>query len=164
MTKKILIITVVVALIFTNSIIIKKELILRNGLDVVLKLAPVDPRSLMQGDYMALNYEIGTKLNYLETKEFANGKIILNLDKNRVGTIEALYKKQKLINNQILLKYQKRSLSLSFATNAYFFQERTGETYEDAEYGQFKVDKSGNAILTGLLDENFNLIGEESRH
>ena len=35
-----------------------KEEILKNGKLVLLKLAPVDPRSLMQGDYMILNYEI----------------------------------------------------------------------------------------------------------
>ena len=31
---------------------------LATGKPVVLKIAPVDPRSLMQGDYMVLNYAI----------------------------------------------------------------------------------------------------------
>ena len=34
------------------------EDVLATGKPVVLKIAPVDPRSLMQGDYMVLNYAI----------------------------------------------------------------------------------------------------------
>lgn len=161
MTKKIIIGTAIVILIFTNSLILQKELILRNGQDVVLKLAPVDPRSLMQGDYVALRYEIETQLNFLEIKEFASGKLVLTLDKNRVATVEKLYKGDKPEKDQVLLKYKKRSASIIFATNGYFFQEGTGVTYEDAVYGFFKVDKRGNAILTGLLDKDFNLIINE---
>lgn len=156
MTKKIIIGTAIIILVFTNYLILQKELILRKGQDVVLKLAPVDPRSLMQGDYMALRYEIETQLNLLEIKEFASGKLVLTLDKNGVATVEKLYKGDPPGNNQVLLKYKKRSASIIFATNGYFFQEGTGETYEDAEYGLFKVDKRGNAILTGLLDKDFN--------
>ncbi|MCQ9617884.1 GDYXXLXY domain-containing protein [Paenalcaligenes niemegkensis] len=41
-----------------NVDIWSKERLLREGQRVVLELAPVDPRSLMQGDYMALRYQI----------------------------------------------------------------------------------------------------------
>ncbi|MFX7329222.1 GDYXXLXY domain-containing protein, partial [Acinetobacter baumannii] len=34
----------------------QKEMLLKEGQLVLLPLAPVDPRSLMQGDYMALRY------------------------------------------------------------------------------------------------------------
>lgn len=34
------------------------EDVLATGKPIVLKIAPVDPRSLMQGDYMVLNYAI----------------------------------------------------------------------------------------------------------
>lgn len=34
------------------------ETLLRQGRTVYLELAPVDPRSLMQGDYMALSYQL----------------------------------------------------------------------------------------------------------
>ncbi|WP_337266928.1 GDYXXLXY domain-containing protein [Oryzifoliimicrobium ureilyticus] len=34
--------------------------ILRNGAEVVLKAAPVDPRDLLRGDYVVLSYDIST--------------------------------------------------------------------------------------------------------
>ena len=36
-----------------------KEFTLQTGTDVVLQTVPVDPRSLLQGDYVILRYEIG---------------------------------------------------------------------------------------------------------
>ena len=38
-----------------NGAILKKQAVVESGERVVLKLAPVDPRSLMQGDYMILS-------------------------------------------------------------------------------------------------------------
>ncbi|KAA0891152.1 GDYXXLXY domain-containing protein [Pusillimonas sp. ANT_WB101] len=45
-----------------NATIYQKEQILAHGERVVLELAPVDPRSLMQGDYMALRFGVAQKL------------------------------------------------------------------------------------------------------
>ncbi|MFD0701266.1 GDYXXLXY domain-containing protein [Myroides pelagicus] len=39
----------------------EKEKIVKQGQLVLLELAPVDPRSLMQGDYMRLNYAISQR-------------------------------------------------------------------------------------------------------
>ncbi len=36
---------------------------LTDGQLILLELAPVDPRSLMQGDYMRLNYDISNNIN-----------------------------------------------------------------------------------------------------
>lgn len=33
--------------------------VLRNGTEILLKTAPVDPRDLLRGDYVILNYDIG---------------------------------------------------------------------------------------------------------
>ena len=43
--------------------IVAKERIKTNGERIFLALAPVDPRSLMQGDYMALRFEIATHIS-----------------------------------------------------------------------------------------------------
>ena len=45
------------ALVVVNHGIVKRERILAEGHPLLLELAPVDPRSLMQGDYMRLAYE-----------------------------------------------------------------------------------------------------------
>ena len=46
-----------------NFSIYQQEQQLANGDIVVFDLAPVDPRSLMQGDYMALNYQITNQID-----------------------------------------------------------------------------------------------------
>jgi len=50
-----------------------------------------------------------------------------------------------------------KSLSPSgqFVLPRYYFQNGTAQTFEDAEYGIFKINPSGRAILVGLADENF---------
>jgi uncharacterized membrane-anchored protein len=41
-------------------------------------------------------------------------------------------------------------------TNAYFFEEGTAARYENARYGEFRLDReSGEAVLTGLIDAQF---------
>ena len=55
-------VTLLIALGFVNYAIFQKEELIENGQPVFLRLAPVDPRSLIQGDYMALGYEIAAKL------------------------------------------------------------------------------------------------------
>ncbi len=40
------------------GLIIQHEWHLRNSQSIFVKLAPVDPRSILQGDYMALNYQL----------------------------------------------------------------------------------------------------------
>src|SRR5690606_17741733 len=45
-----------------NYAIHGKERVIRNGEVVFLELAPVDPRSLMQGDYMALRFQLAADI------------------------------------------------------------------------------------------------------
>ena len=41
-----------------NAGIWQKETLIANGRPIYIELAPVDPRSLMQGDYMALAFPL----------------------------------------------------------------------------------------------------------
>lgn len=58
-----LVAAIVVALLqtaFLGYMIESRASILRNGVDVVLKTVPVDPRDLLRGDYVILSYDIST--------------------------------------------------------------------------------------------------------
>ncbi|CAN7518367.1 GDYXXLXY domain-containing protein [Pararhizobium sp. LjRoot255] len=62
-TLRPLIAAIVVALLqtaFLGYMIESRASILRNGIDVVLKTVPVDPRDLLRGDYVILAYDIST--------------------------------------------------------------------------------------------------------
>lgn len=54
----VILLNLVLLLGFFNWSVVQKEETLAKGRLVLLELAPVDPRSLMQGDYMRLNYAI----------------------------------------------------------------------------------------------------------
>ena len=56
MTKPLLLGGLVVILAAANWAIASRERLISSGEVVYLELAPVDPRSLMQGDYMSLRY------------------------------------------------------------------------------------------------------------
>ena len=56
------IVGLIVVLVGVNLGIKKYETHLATAEKVLLQLAPVDPRSLMQGDYMALNYAISEQI------------------------------------------------------------------------------------------------------
>lgn len=167
MSKKIAVLALVMILVLVNWFIYGKEKHLAEGSVVYLALAPVDPRSLMQGDYMDLRFELTRKLykalpdekesrGWRHKVAAGDGRVVVRLDERRIGSFRAVYKNQPLAENEILMRYRVRNGRIRFATNAYFFQEGQGECYESAQYGRFRVDKDGELLLTGLYDENLD--------
>ena len=62
MRKALVIAAGVLLLAAVNWGIYSRERLLASGRVVMLELAPVDPRSLMQGDYMALRFALAESL------------------------------------------------------------------------------------------------------
>jgi len=141
-----------------------KERQLVSGKVVYLELAPVDPRSLMQGDYMALRFKIandarsgmkrsdstGTFGFARQGLATADGRIVAALDERAVASFRRLDDGALLGVNEVLLRYRVREGDMKFATNAFFFQEGTAQRYEAARYGEFRVAADGELLLTGL--------------
>ena len=57
MRKRVLWVVLGMILVVANFSIAGKERVLREGQTVLLQLAPLDPRSLIQGDFMALRHQ-----------------------------------------------------------------------------------------------------------
>ncbi|MFT7412980.1 MAG: putative membrane-anchored protein [Paraglaciecola sp.] len=174
MQKIIAIATLILALLVVNWSIYKKEELLDNGKVVFLKLAPVDPRSLMQGDYMALRFEVanhirtGLKENGLMdsnefNKESIDGLIYVQLDEKNVasflGIVPQDITEEAIANKGIVLQFRLRKGQIKFATNAYFFEEGTGKKLEAAEYGEFRVNHNGELLLVTLRDKYLVKLG-----
>jgi len=138
---------------FNNSILQKEEL-LTDGQLVLLELAPVDPRSLMQGDYMRLNYEISNNINTDSISK--RGFCVVKLKENGLAEKVRIQEKRTPINvNEFLIEYTSREWrGINIGAESYFFQEGEAEKYEKAKYGGIKVDNKGNSLLVGLYDEN----------
>ncbi|MFT6254016.1 MAG: putative membrane-anchored protein [Granulosicoccus sp.] len=151
--------TMVIGLIAVNLTIYKKEQVLASGRIVLLELAPVDPRSLMQGDYMRLRFAITRKAFDLKAKEHnQDGYIIVSVNEHDVGRFIGMFQGEPLLEDQVKMQYRIRSNRVQFATNAFFFQEGTAQQYEQARYGEFRVATSGELLLNTLRDENYKVI------
>jgi len=157
-------------LVLVNLSIAGKERLLAEGRVVYLELAPVDPRSLMQGDYMALNYQVANEVTEaLPRKEKGadwrpdlinrDGRIVVALDERSVATFARREDDQPLAENEAYLRYRVRLGRLKFASNAFYFQEGQAGMYEGARYGKFRVDSAGELLLTALHGEDLEQLG-----
>lgn len=152
--RVIILINLLILIGFFNNSILQKEELLTDGQFVLLELAPVDPSSLMQGDYMRLNYDIS---NNIDTDSISKtGFYIVKLNKNGVAEKVRIQEKRTPINeNELLIKYNSRKWrGINIGAELYFFQEGEREKYEKAKYGGIKIDNKGNSLLIGLYDKN----------
>lgn len=139
---------------FFNYNTFQKERLLSNGQLILLELAPVDPRSLMQGDYMRLRYAISDNINSDSIPK--RGFCVVNLEENGIAKkVRIQENKTPINNNEFLIKYtSKEWRGINIGAESYFFQEGKANKYENAKYGGIKIDKQGNSLLIGLYDEN----------
>lgn len=151
-TRKLLMVAAgVLVLGAANLGILRREQLLQDGRVVFLELAPVDPRSLLQGDYMALNYRIANAaFAGRAARQRPDGFIVASLDARGVASFVRFADERPPMPGEVLLRYRIRGEQPKFATNAFFFQEGTGKRYERASYGEFRVAPNGDMILTGL--------------
>ncbi len=147
-------VTVAVVLVFVNHAIIGKERILREGTTMLLRLAPLDPRSLMQGDYMALRYAIADEVaRAARNAGISDGRVVVRLDESSEAHLVGIHDGKPLAQGQHLLRFRQRGDAVRLASDAYFFEEGRAERYAGARFGELKVDDGGDAVLVGLRDE-----------
>jgi uncharacterized membrane-anchored protein len=170
MRKLTVFVTFLIILALLNFTIFKREKHIETGTVVFLPLAPVDPRSLMQGDYMALNFAMSRDIyNALPKTEHHryfwrqevdgnDGFVVVSLDEKRVASFLSIYKDEPLQKNQMLLQYRVRAGKVKFATNAFFFEEGTGSSYDKAKFGEFRVNQKHELLLIDMYDENLTKV------
>lgn len=178
------IVGLLIILIVINLTIRKYENHLAMAEEVLLELAPVDPRSLLQGDYMVLNYAIAEPIiEAIEAQEIAQGNleyaetwytisqdglVVINKDVQGVGHFVRLVQhsasaNQPLAQDELLLQYRIRQGQLKIATNAFFFQEGQAEAFQQAKYGLFRLNQQGQPLLTHMVDAKFKVINPDQK-
>lgn len=145
-------------LIYFNSSISKKETILKDGKLILLALAPVDPRSLMQGDYMILRYALSEDLPVNDLPK--RGYCIVGMDS--LGVAHRLRFQEAstpIAEGEYALNYSSSSgWEVNIGAESYFFQEGEADKYDTAKYGGIKIDEKGNSLLIGLYDQDRKLL------
>jgi uncharacterized membrane-anchored protein len=149
-----------VVLIVANIGIYQKQQLIDSGRIVLLELAPVDPRSLMQGDYMALRFRAATDaFHSVDPEAIRDGRLVLAIDERNVGKFVRFDTGAPLGPQEVVIRYRVRGGTPKFATNAFFFQEGTGDLYTAARFGAFRVSPGGDAILVGMRNEKLEVLG-----
>jgi len=150
----------VLILIVANVGIYQKQVLVDSGRMVLLELAPVDPRSLMQGDYMALRFRVGDDaFGSVDRGTLSDGRLVLTVDERNVAKFTRFDSGGPLGPGEVLIRYRVRAGTPKFATNAFFFEEGTADAYARARFGEFRVSPSGDAILTRMRDEKLEVLG-----
>jgi uncharacterized membrane-anchored protein len=146
LTRAVIAAGAVLVLAAVNGSIYSKERVIREGELVYLSLAPVDPRSLMQGDYMALRFVVAEGVDPKRPER----TIPVEVDDRRVGRYAG-----RGVPDPLHISYRVRQGEVWLGTDAYFFEEGTAARYADARFGEFRVDRrSGDAVLVGLCNED----------
>lgn len=170
--------TLAAVLLVANGLIYQKENIVRHGQEMVLELAPVDPRSLMQGDYMSLSFTIFTHLDAMlntmpkdmreSVEEHKQLSALLTPNEQGVFGVRGIQlpdavqeqyyaqdaryaNKDNWPDTAVRLTLRKER-NWSLGTDAWFFPEGTSADFDRARYGRFKVGHRGEAVLTDMLD------------
>lgn len=137
------------------------ERILSHGRLIYVALAPVDPRSMIQGDYMAVAFDV----HRLPPAWELHGEfdVVATLDSRSVATIQSIAQPAaKVGNDEILLRVRtktNRSATRWFiGSDAWFFEEGQSERFAKARFGAFRIGSNGRPLLVGLTDENLHLL------
>lgn len=136
-----------------------KEQVIAQGQKIYLQLVPRDPRSLMQGDYMALNFEIpeAVALKLREQDDLGlghNALVVAQLDERGVAKVLRLAQEgEPMAAREIRLPLKRLKDGWTVVTDAYFFPEGLGEPFKHARFGEFRALPDGRALLVGLADE-----------
>jgi uncharacterized membrane-anchored protein len=134
--------------------IMQKESIIARGQPVYVELAPVDPRSLMQGDFMRLNFRVPPPAADLPvTGTVPRPRMVARRDARGVATLQRLHEAgTPLAADEMLLALTPKDGRWVLVTDAWFFREGDGERWARAKYGEFRVTPEGQALLVGMAD------------
>lgn len=159
MRRGLLVLFTLTVLAVLNGLVIHKEFIRRRGTRRYLRLAPVDPPSLIQGDFMRLRYEIagevGRRIGHALPP---SGHLVVGLDERGVTRFIRIHRGEPLGPGEHLLRYRDRG-GVWLGAEAFFFQEGESGLYAGARYGEPRVGRSGESVLVGLAGEHLEPLG-----
>jgi uncharacterized membrane-anchored protein len=148
------------ALAVPNALVVQKERLLASGTTMLLELAPVDPRSLIQGDYMSLDYAMARQIADSQQHWPSTGQIVVALDDLGVARLVRRHQDGAPLGpGEHLLTYRRRRGRVRVGTDAFHFQEGHARRYQGARYGELRVSPSGTSVLLGLRDSTRAALG-----
>ncbi|MDF2922731.1 MAG: hypothetical protein K0R57_1645 [Paenibacillaceae bacterium] len=138
--------------------IARNEGLLANGQVIKLQLVPLDPRSLLQGDYVHLSFTISrpdwSDAQFEPLNDKPKATLVLAPDAAGVYQLVRLHEEHiPLKEGEVLIRGKWDGYrQFQYGIEQYFIPEGTGlEVERTAQYAEVKVSASGDAILVRLL-------------
>ena len=143
---------IVLVLMVANGGIWQKENLIAHGQPLFVPLAPVDPRSLMQGDYMALRFALPNDVFPADIELTAGQRPHVVAKRDARGVAVALRQDPGtlLANDELRIELTPKNGRWVLVTDAWFFKEGEASRWVQAKYGEFRVGADGRALLVGL--------------
>ncbi|HLO78258.1 MAG TPA: GDYXXLXY domain-containing protein [Magnetospirillum sp.] len=120
--------------------------VLAEGRQVFLPLRPVDPRSLFQGDYMALNYD----WHVTQDLPHQGGPAALKLNADGVAVASRALAGSDIAADEVVVNVRQGRLNPKLAPDSFMFEEGTGRDWSSARFAEVRVFK-GTLVLVGLV-------------
>lgn len=121
-----------------------------NRYNAFRRTGTVDPRSLMQDDYMRLSF----RLDNIREDGSTVTALVGVLDERGIWTFNRPDNGTPLSAGEIKINLSGTSDHPIFVTDAWFFKDREARRWQGAGYGEFRVKPDGTAVLIGLRDKN----------
>ena len=156
-----------------------RDRLILTGKEILLELAPVDPLSLLQGQYMIINFALEREEIEVKDQEVnsdririnhnESARIVLRYNESGVASFNRFEDGQLLASNEMLLKikrstdrnyndgeFSKYFYRINVEQESFLFKENSEKKYETAKYGVFKVGPDGDFVLVDLADKDLN--------
>jgi uncharacterized membrane-anchored protein/uncharacterized membrane protein len=137
-----------------NKALGDKEQLITHGEPVLVELGPRDPRSRMQGDFMALTPP-SMPMAVNRTLGATKPVVIARRDARGVATIERLDEDPRAAMPPGLIRIEltPKHGQWFIASDAWFFKEGQAKRFEAARFGEYRVLPNGRALLVGLRND-----------
>lgn len=137
----------------------RSEWLLAHGQTIKLELAPVDPRSMLQGDYVILSYSISRpqwgEAEWKRLESNPKAALVLAPDAAGVYRLERLYEEgSPLREGEVVIRGKWDGYrGFDFGIEHYFIPEGTGiDLVNQVRYAEVKLSSKGDAILLRLTN------------
>ncbi len=153
------------------------------GKEVMLEIRPVDPRDLLRGDYVTLDFNIShfdygkyvqTQIKQIidnksyskeEFNKVIRGKVfvVLKTNENNIAEIDYVQNNSTDIKGKLYITGEIKRGVIKYGIESYFVKEKTGREIErkinssSKSYAKVKIAPNGKAKVIGLeLNKEFN--------
>ncbi|WP_410512808.1 GDYXXLXY domain-containing protein [Paenibacillus sp. BR2-3] len=140
---------------------VRSEVLLTTGTTVKLEITPLDPRSLLQGDYIVLNYSISNPPEPFATElEDYRGqhkvKVVLSRDDRGVYVLNRFYKSGEALSDaEVVINGKLNGWgSIRYGIETFFVPEGTGlDVQSKAKFATIRVNAQGDALIEALTEQ-----------